>query len=475
MKETKLIKFNIFLLILSLCIIFSVSLTRDYLIKAKKPAHAEEPGIPLETYLNGNYINGMDPYISDYSDTVTLRPTGHLKKTVKTHCYSRFYFNNSQKKQLGNLCVYHYRNSDEMTTTNANKIDRKKIQIEVNNSSLSVSNGLEIEYSLSFYKNGKNIYTKKTCYKHPYYNESPKHATISDLTDIKEMGFYVFCIHTIKHKLGHWDAEVVKTPVKNLVFAFQIGDGEVKTTVTGSNINGETKDLTNSMYSSKEEAEKHPIYTRTVPTITAETTYNQMSMICGYLYDPAIKKYRNRMVGNSYTFNDDGRQITMEIVTLKGLDKRYITIFHDPYKPMISFKLEKPTHKYDERRFGRSISELYIRDDGVGNSGLEYTSLQKWIRGIGYQEHGDINAAINDKITEEGEWRIIARDKAGNENVKYFTISNQFKLEMDKDMQPDNKVLYTNKDVKLTFSVTPSTNQQQVKIETYDSHGNLIN
>ena len=228
MKETKLIKIHIilFVAIFNFILLMPLLMLGFFNKTEEKTASAEEPGIPLETYLNGNYINGMDPYISDYSDTVTLRPTGHLKKTVKTHCYSRFYFNNSQKKQLGNLSVYHYRNSDEMTTTNANKIDRKKIQIEVNNSSLSVSNGLEIEYSLSFYKNGKNIYTKKTCYKHPYYNESPKHATISDLTDIREMGFYVFCIHTIKHKLGHWDAEVVKTPVKNLVFAFQIGDGD---------------------------------------------------------------------------------------------------------------------------------------------------------------------------------------------------------------------------------------------------------
>ena len=224
MKKTKLIKLNIFLLIV--CIIVSVPLITGLFSKPAKHASAEEPGIPLETYLNGNYINGMDSKIGGYSDTVTLTPTGHLKKTVKTHCYPFFYFNNSQKKQLGNLSVYHYKNSDEMTPTDTNKINRKKIQIEVRNSSLSVSNGLEIEYSLSFYKNGKNIYTKKTCYKHPHYNESPKYATISDLTDIREMGFYVFCIHTIKHKLGHWDAEVVKTPVKNLVFAFQIGDGD---------------------------------------------------------------------------------------------------------------------------------------------------------------------------------------------------------------------------------------------------------
>ena len=55
MKETKLIKFNIFLLILSLCIIFFVPLMTGLFSKTAKPASAEEPGIPLETYLNGNF------------------------------------------------------------------------------------------------------------------------------------------------------------------------------------------------------------------------------------------------------------------------------------------------------------------------------------------------------------------------------------------------------------------------------------
>ena len=470
MKETRLIKIHIILLILSLCFLFSVPLIMEVFAKPEKQASAEEPGIPLETYLNGNFKNM--PFTMKNSKRITLKPSKHLKSTKTITDEINLYFKETQSVQKNTLKIMKYKSNNFEDNT----IYGGKILVSFT-SAIGFWNGVEASYSISYYRGGKNIYTKNYQEKMPESNNY-RDFFIEKFQDTKAPGLYIFHMHHIIHTIGYWDAKERISYLKNHVFAFQIGDGDdIKTTVTGSNINGETKDLTNSMYSSKEEAEKHPIYTRTVPTITAETTYNQMSMICGYLYDPAIKKYRDRMVGHSYTFDEDhdDRQITMKIVTLKGLDKRYISIFYDKYKPMISFKLEKPTHKYDERRFGRSISELYIRDDGVGNSGLEYTSLQKWIRGVGYQEHGDINAAINDKLTEEGEWKIIARDKAGNENVKYFTISNQFRMEMDKDVQPDNQVLYTNKDVKLTFSVTPSTNQQQVKIETYDSHGNLIN
>ena len=191
-----------------------------------KTTMTEEPGIPLETYLNGNYINGMDPKIGGYSDKVTLTPTGHLKKTVTINAYLFFHFNNLHKKKAGNLTVYQYKNVDEMPNLNSHKKDRKTVQLRVGNSSLSVYDGLEVEYSLSYYKDGKNIYTKKYNYKNPFYNNGPKYATVDDLFKIRESGLYVFCIHKIKHKLGYWDAEITKIPVKDHVFAFQIGDGD---------------------------------------------------------------------------------------------------------------------------------------------------------------------------------------------------------------------------------------------------------
>lgn len=495
MKETKLIKFNIFLLVL--CIIFSVPLMTGLFSKTAKPASAEEPGIPLETYysrldgftdgiyLDGEYVweeSKMDYYSkTETSPLYNLTSKGHisLKRKIEPA-----FLRSKESIKNSRIPIEKLSNINDLSYEVLFKIKNKILSSQGTMMGLPWS-GVNLEYSISYYKNGKNIYTKNyksnniptkgNTHKEYIYNLSTFKA---EHVNKHGKGLYVFHIKSISTTLYYWDFEKTYEWLKDHVFAFQIGDDDsVKTTVTGSNINGETKDLTNSMYSSKEEAEKHPIYTRTVPTITAETTYNQMSLICGNLYNPENKTYRRRMIGHSHTFDEiyDCRQITIEIVTLKGLDKRYITIFYDPYKPMIGFKLEKPTNKYDERHWGRSISKLTITDDGFGNCGVESTSLQKWIWGIGYQEHGDIDAAINDKITEEGEWRIIARDKAGNENVKYFTISNQFKMEMDKDVQPDNKVLYTNKDVKLTFKTTPSTNQQQVKIETYDSHGNLIN
>ena len=222
MKETKLIKFNILLLILALCIIFSVSLTRDYLIKAAKPASAEEPGIPLETYLNGNYKSVTPQVNFKNHKNITLKPSKHPQRKVKISDHVYFGGAQAQKFKKGNLDIYKYQTAKDIL----GELFYKIIGIEVQ-STVGMWNGIDVKYSLSFYKNGKNEYTKNIQGGRPVGN-SYQWVYGEYVQNIRANvpGTYVLHIHHIIHTVAHWDAEERITYLKDHVFAFQIGDGD---------------------------------------------------------------------------------------------------------------------------------------------------------------------------------------------------------------------------------------------------------
>ena len=222
MKETKLIKFNIFLLILSLCIIFSVSLTRDYLIKAAKTASAEEPGIPLETYLNGNFTN-MPLKAKKDRKKITLKPSKHPQKTVNISNFIYFGANQTQKFKKGNLDIYKYQTVKDVT----DEVPYSIMHVAVK-STIGMWNGIDVKYTLSYYKDGKNIYKKTVQEGIPVGNSYLQEydAPIRRIMKFDTPGTYVFHVHHIIHTVAHWDAEEKITYFKDHVFAFQIGDGD---------------------------------------------------------------------------------------------------------------------------------------------------------------------------------------------------------------------------------------------------------
>ena len=214
--------------LLTITTVFAVSAcTKKEDNQDNKTTMTEEPGIPLETYLNGNYRNFGDFENRDiYYGKITLKPTKHPTKThrVDTYGWACFDFFNIPTKKFGNLTMYKFKNFEDIKY-DSDKKDKGKILCFFESWNIGFWNGYEIEYSLSYYQNAKNIYTKNYHRKEPTSKGRRKFET-DILTSAKNSGTYVFHIRYITHIVGYWDAEKRMTH-KDLVFAFQIGDGEV--------------------------------------------------------------------------------------------------------------------------------------------------------------------------------------------------------------------------------------------------------
>ena len=211
--------------LLTILTVFAVSAcTKKEDNQDNKTTMTEEPGIPLETYLNGNFTNVNGDFTSSLDVKKTLKPSKHSKRTANVFNAMSFNFNRAKTKQVGNLKIHQYSNVSNLDSPKVSGKKQKTIDI-VMSSNLYFWNGVEVSYSISYYKDGKNIYTKY--YQQKKAVEKKQQITsIKELQNIKEPGVYLLHIHHMTHIIGYWDAEEKITRLKDHVFAFQIGDGD---------------------------------------------------------------------------------------------------------------------------------------------------------------------------------------------------------------------------------------------------------
>ena len=211
--------------LLTLTTIFAVSAcTKKEDNQDNKTIMTEEPGIPLETYLNGNFTNVNGDFTSSLEVKKTLKPSKHSKRTANVFNAMSFNFNSAKTKQVGNLKIHQYSNVSNLDSPKVSEKKQKTIDI-VMSSNLFFCNGMDVKYTLSYYKNGKIVYTKNYQQNKPV-EKKQQISSIKELQNIKEPGIYVFHIHHMTHIIGYWDAEEKITRLKDHVFAFQIGDGD---------------------------------------------------------------------------------------------------------------------------------------------------------------------------------------------------------------------------------------------------------
>ena len=209
--------------LLTIVAVFAVSAcTKKEDNQDNKTIMTEEPGIPLETYLNGSFTNATTETLLKKHKNITLKPSKHPQRTVKIS--DRIYFGGvkTQKFKKGNLDIYKYKTVKDVTKELYYNILSVQVQ-----STVGMWNGIDVKYALSYYKNGKNEYTKIVQEGHPVSN-SYQRVYEKQIQHIgaDAPGTYILHVHHIIHTVAHWDAEEKITWIKDYVFAFQIGDGD---------------------------------------------------------------------------------------------------------------------------------------------------------------------------------------------------------------------------------------------------------
>ena len=211
------------LFLLTILTVFAVSAcTKKKDNQDNKTTMTEEPGIPLETYLNGNFTN-MPLKAKKDRKKITLKPSKHPQKTVNISNFIYFGANQTQKFKKGNLDIYKYQTVKDVT----DEVPYSIMHVAVK-STIGMWNGIDVKYTLSYYKDGKNIYKKTVQEGIPVGNSYLQEydAPIRRIMKFDTPGTYVFHVHHIIHTVAHWDAEEKITYFKDHVFAFQIGDGD---------------------------------------------------------------------------------------------------------------------------------------------------------------------------------------------------------------------------------------------------------
>ena len=216
--------------LLTITTVFAVSAcTKKENNQDNKTIMTEEPGIPLETYLNGNFKNlemvenATNLIHENFKKWITLKPSKHMKATGVQNVTFTMSFKGDKKPKIikkNNLNIYHFNSKSFLN-------DSAWIQTSIG--SPRIWSSIEAEYSISYYKDGKNIYTKKFSFKKEPDKYSLKaHNFYENLHNlIKEKGVYCFHIHKVRAGAHCYDASEYNTYLKDHVFAFQIGDGEV--------------------------------------------------------------------------------------------------------------------------------------------------------------------------------------------------------------------------------------------------------
>ena len=150
--------------LLTITTVFAVSAcTKKEDNQDNKTIMTEEPGIPLETYLNGNFKNM--PFTMKNSKRITLKPSKHLKATKTITDEINLYFKETQSVQKKTLKIMKYKSNNFEDNT----IHGGKILVSFT-SAIGFWNGVEASYSISYYRGGKNIYTKNYQEKMPESN-----------------------------------------------------------------------------------------------------------------------------------------------------------------------------------------------------------------------------------------------------------------------------------------------------------------
>ena len=229
--------------VLTIMTVFAVSAcTKKEDNQDKNTIMTEEPGIPLETYLNGDYKNITDieyNHGKTYSHLFTehnykLSPKGHISQKDKAFSSINFYhdFNDSITPGV-NLKISKYKNYNDFASGNFKNNYYKgaylgEARFNFNSRKSAVWDGYEIIYNFSYYRGGKNIYTKNI---HLKQNPTYGQKIVTPIAEIKNIdkqkpGLYVLEIKLVKHLLGYWDTHDEYIAFKNIIYAFQLGDGE---------------------------------------------------------------------------------------------------------------------------------------------------------------------------------------------------------------------------------------------------------
>ena len=205
---------------LTILTVFAVSAcTKKEDNQDNKITMTEEPGIPLETYLNGNFNYAKEEYTKEVFNKIKMghAPLYSLEATLKLTLY-----NQNLKKQ--NLKYYKTKYIYMPSI-----ITRASTYFAGNMS--TVWAGGRINYSLSYYKNGKNIYTKNI--KNDGSTPALYKSWEFELDDSEFQkkyyqgeGLYVIHIHEVIVGGYHKKEKKEFTVFKNYVFALQIGDGD---------------------------------------------------------------------------------------------------------------------------------------------------------------------------------------------------------------------------------------------------------
>ena len=233
MKETKLIKIHIILFAANFIFILLMPLLiLGFFNKTEKTAYAEEPGIPLETYLNGNF--NYPEKASFFSNQVVKK---HKMPHYKQHLwwlsdYSDKKYKNFKYSKYLDLTVLRAIQESRLFNEEASLLFIRNQTRNMMDGNSTVWAGGRVDYSLSYYKNGKNIYTKNIK------NDGSTPALFKDWryiltfdsfknTYYQGEGLYVIHIHEVMAGGYYKNEKYETTAFKDYILAFQIGDGDV--------------------------------------------------------------------------------------------------------------------------------------------------------------------------------------------------------------------------------------------------------
>ena len=235
MKKKNLVSLNLFVVFILL--IISVSLWGMFGRQSR--AEAEESGTPLETYMNGNYTNmiwsdsswgyNRTVFEKTHRQRITLKEKGHIPATTTFHHTLRLIYqskNRAEQTKLKNLNIYKFKNKEDFN---------KQIYedgyfgtaMHASSNGEMVWESHEIEFDLSYYKNGENKYTKKYVKKYPAKKDLLGFQYGKFLKEnISENGLYVFHIRKAVAGAHYYSASKYFTAFENYIFAFQIGNDD---------------------------------------------------------------------------------------------------------------------------------------------------------------------------------------------------------------------------------------------------------
>ena len=223
-----------------LFLVFLLTITTVFTISActkkednqdNKTTMTEEPGIPLETYLNGNFNYAEeDPFAKETK--IRQKNMPHFKLTPQLFLAEA----KKTKKAINNLKYSTNLHIDKLESASYSShpsvFFARVITANMTGAPLSsVWSGGIVDYSISYYKSGKNVYTKNinsSGSKPALFKEWEYELTFNEFKKTYYQGEGLYVIH-IKQMIagGYYKNEKYeKCFFKDYIIAFQIGDGD---------------------------------------------------------------------------------------------------------------------------------------------------------------------------------------------------------------------------------------------------------